>query len=155
MTKLSECLSIAREIVERNGYDAIKANLTGAMATALARTGQAHQAVGLVDACMESGTHLRTGQIGALLFSMRVTLRLSFGTGNAERGLSALDACSFHRQDHQEPMADCRMSWFEGRDCSPRRSLATARVAEDLAEMRAICDQYGVVAWDGSRLVAY
>src|SRR4029077_10770132 len=26
----AECLSIAREIVERNGYDAIKANLTGA-----------------------------------------------------------------------------------------------------------------------------
>ena len=58
-----ECLSIAREIVERNGYDAIKANLTGAMATALARTGNAHQAVGLVEACMESGMHLRTGQM--------------------------------------------------------------------------------------------
>ena len=77
-----ECLSIAREIVERNGYDASKANLTGAMATALARTGQAHQAVDLIDACMESGTHLRTGQIELSVASMRVTLRLSFGTGN-------------------------------------------------------------------------
>src|SRR6185437_1862360 len=58
----AECLSTCRDIVERNGYDASNANLTGAIATALARTGKAHQAVDLVEACLESGMHLRTGQ---------------------------------------------------------------------------------------------
>jgi hypothetical protein len=28
------------------------------------------------------------------------------------------------------------------------------RIGEDLAEIGAICDQYGVVAWDVSRLAA-
>ena len=58
-----ECLSIGKEVIERNGYDTINANLTGALATALARTGKAHQALGLVQACMESGMHLRTCQM--------------------------------------------------------------------------------------------
>src|SRR5262249_39860844 len=41
-----ECLSAGREIIERNSYDAIKANLVGAIATALARTGHAREAIG-------------------------------------------------------------------------------------------------------------
>ena len=86
----AKCLSIAREIVELNGYDTIKAHLTGAMATALARIGQAHQAVGLVEACIESGMHLRTGQIEVCYLNAGYAEALVRG-GESERGLFALD----------------------------------------------------------------
>ena len=94
-----ECLSIAGEIVERNGYDAIKTNVIGAMATALARTGQAHRAVGLVEACMESGLHLRTGQMEACyLYAGYAEALVRDGASRAWTVRPG--SSSFHRQNH-------------------------------------------------------
>ena len=119
----AECLSIAREIVERNGYDAIKANLTGAIATALARTGEAHRAVGLVDACMESGMHLRTGQMEVCY------LHAGYGEalvqdGQSQRGLSALERALSIARSIRRKAKNCRMANTSGyhqsshtRDC--------------------------------------
>jgi len=148
----AECLSIAREIVERNGYDAIKANLTGAIATALARTGEAHQAVGLVDACMESGMHLRTGQMEVCYLHAGYAEALVRG-GEAERGLSALDHALSIAKTIKNPWLTVECLGLRARLLAEITRDAP-RVAQDLAEMRAICDQYGVVAWDVSRLVA-
>ena len=148
----AECLSIAREIVERNGYDAIKANLTGAIATALARTGEAHRAVGLVDACMESGMHLRTGQMEVCYLHAGYAEALVRG-GEAERGLSALDRALSIAKTIKNPWLTVECLGLRARLLAEIKRDAP-RVAQDLAEMRAICDQYGVVAWDVSRLVA-
>ena len=145
-----ECLSIAREIVERNGYDAIKANLTGAMATALARTGQAHQAVGLVEACMESGMHLRTGQMEVVYLYAGYAEAL-VRDGKSERGLSALDRALSIAKTIRNPWLIVECLGLRARLLAETKPGAP-RVVQDLAEMRAICDQYGVVAWDGSRL---
>jgi hypothetical protein len=145
-----ECLSIAREIVERNGYDASKANLTGAMATALARTGQAHQAVDLIDARMESGTHLRTGQIELCLLYAGYAEAL-VRDGKSERGLSALDDALSIARTIRNPWLIVECLGLRVRLLAEAKP-GTARVAEDLAEMHAICDQFGIVAWDGSRL---
>lgn len=148
----AECLSTCRDIVERNGYDASNANLTGAIATALARTGKAHQAVDLVEACLESGMHLRTGQteVSYLYAGYAEALVRS---GQSERGLGALDRALAIARTIQNP-------WLTVECLGLRvRLLAETKpddrcLAQDLAEMRAICDQYGVVAWDASRLVA-
>ncbi|KMJ95997.1 ATP-binding protein [Bradyrhizobium japonicum] len=145
-----ECLSIAREIVERNGYDASKANLTGAIATALARTGQAHQAVDLIDTCIESGTHLRTGQIELCLLYAGYAEAL-VRDGKSERGLSALDAALSIARTIRNPWMIVECLGLRARLLAEAKP-GTARVVEDLAEMRAICDQFGIVAWDGSRL---
>jgi tetratricopeptide (TPR) repeat protein len=148
----AECLSIAREIVERNGYDAIKANLTGAIATALARTGQAHQAVGLVEACMESGLHLRTGQMEACYLYAGYAEAL-VRNGQSERGLAALDRALSTAKTIRNPWLIVECLGLRARLLVETKPGAP-RVVQDLAEMRAICDQYGVVAWDGSRLEA-
>ena len=137
-----ECLSDAREIVERNGYDAIKANLTGALATALARTGKAHQAVGLVEACMESGMHLRTGQIEVCYLY----------AGYAERGLSALDRALTISKSLGHPWLMVECLGLRARLLAQIKP-GTPGVDQALAEMRSICDQYGIVAWDGFRRV--
>jgi class 3 adenylate cyclase/tetratricopeptide (TPR) repeat protein len=147
-----ECLSIAKEIVERNGYDAIKANLTGAMATALARTGKAHQAVGLVEACMESGMHLRTGQVEVCYLYAGYAETL-VRDGESERGLSALDRALAIAKTIRNPWLIVECLGLRARLLVETKP-GTPRVVQDLAEMRAICDQYGVVAWDVSRLEA-
>jgi tetratricopeptide (TPR) repeat protein len=147
-----ECLSVAREIVERNGYDTSKANLTGTLATALARTGQAHQAVGLVEACMESGMHLRTGQMEVCYLHAGYAEAL-VRDGDSQRGLSALERALSVAKTIRNPWLTVECLGLRARLLAETKPDAP-RVAEDLAEMHAICDQYGVVAWDVSRLVA-
>ena len=147
-----ECLSIGKEIVERNGYDTINANLTGALATALARTGKAHQAIALVEACIENGMHLRTGQMEVCY------LHAGYGEalvqdGQSQRGLSALERALSIARSIRNPWLTVECLGLRARLLAGTKPDAP-RVVEDLAEMHAICDQYGVVAWDVSRLVA-
>jgi tetratricopeptide (TPR) repeat protein len=150
--KAVECLSIATEIVERNGYDAINANLTGAMATALARTGKAHQAVGLVEACMESGMHLRTGQMEVCYLHAGYAEALVRG-GEIERGRSALDRALSIARNIRNPWLIVECLGLRARLLAETKPGAPS-VVEHLAEMRAICDQYGIVAWDVSQIEA-
>lgn len=148
----AECLAITKEIVERNGYDAIMANLTGALATALARTGQSRQAVSLVEACMESGMHLRTGQIEVSFLHAGYAEAL-VREGKIERGFAALDHALAIARSIRNPWLTIECLGLRARLLAETGSDGS-RVAQDLAEIRAICDQYGVVAWDVSRLVA-
>jgi class 3 adenylate cyclase/tetratricopeptide (TPR) repeat protein len=147
-----ECLSVGREIVERNGYDTINANLTGALATALARTGKAHQAVGLAEACMESGMHLRTGQMEVCYLHAGYAEAL-VQDGESQRGLSALERALSIAKTINNPWLTVECLGLRARLLAETKPDAP-RVAQDLAEIRAICDQYGIVAWDVSRLVA-
>ena len=147
-----ECLSIARELTERNGYDAIKANLIGAIAAALARTGKAHQAVGLVEACLESGMHLRTGQAEVCFLHLGYAEAL-VRCGEFERGLSALDRALAVAQTIKNPWLTVECLGLRARLLA-ETTPDDPRVDQDLTEMQAICNQSGVVAWDMSRPVA-
>lgn len=147
-----ECLSIACEIVERDGYDTIKANLTGAIATALARTGKAHQAVGLVEALIASGMHLRTGQIEVVYLYAGYAEAL-VRSGESERGLGTLDRALAIARTVKNPWMTVECLGLRARLLAETGTDA-ARVARDLAELREICDQYGVVAWGVPRLMA-
>ncbi|MBV8923863.1 MAG: AAA family ATPase [Bradyrhizobium sp.] len=148
----AQCLSIATEIAERNGYDTIKANLTGAIATALARIGRAHRAVGLVEACIESGMHLRTGQIEVSFLHAGYAEAL-VRSGQSERGLAALDRALTIARAVRNPWLTVECLGLRVRLLAETKPDG-GRLVQDLAEMRAICDQYGIVAWDVSRLVA-
>jgi tetratricopeptide (TPR) repeat protein len=147
-----ECLSVARGLTECNGYDAIKADLTGAMAMALARTGNAREGVRLAQACLEGELHLRTGQAEVCqLFAGYAEALVR--AGDAEHGLSILDrALSIART--------IRNPWLTVECLALRARLLVEttpddpRLEQDIAEARAICDRSGVVAWDMSRLFA-
>ena len=148
----AECLSIASEIAERNGYDTIKANLTGAIATALARTGKARQAVGLVEVCMENGMHLRTGQMEVSYLYAGYAEAL-VRSGDSERGLGTLDRALAIARTVKNPWMTVECLGLRARLLAETKP-DTPRLAQDIAELRAICDQYGVVAWGVPRLVA-
>jgi tetratricopeptide (TPR) repeat protein len=145
-----ECLSIGREIVERNGYDTINANLTGALATALTRTGQAQQAIGLVEASMESGMHLRTGQMEVCYLYTGYAEAL-VRSGESERGLSALDHALSIARTIRNPWLTVECLALRARLLAETNPEASG-IAEGLAEIYAICDQHGIVAWDLSPL---
>jgi class 3 adenylate cyclase/tetratricopeptide (TPR) repeat protein len=147
-----ECLSIARELTESNGYDAIKPNLTGAIATALARTGNAHQAVGLVEACLEGGMHLRTGQAEVCYLYVGYAEAL-VRSGELERGLSALDHALSIARTIKNPWLIVECLGLRGRALT-EATPDDPRIDQDLTEQRAICDQSGVVAWASSRVAA-
>ena len=147
-----ECLSIAREIAESNGYDTIKPNLTGAIATALARTGKAHQAVGLVEACLEGGMHLRTGQAEVCYLYVGYAEAL-VRSAELERGLAALDHALSIARAIKNPWLIVECLGLRTRVLM-ETTPDDPRIDQDLAEQRAICVQSGVVAWAISRVVA-
>jgi len=147
-----ECLSAAREIIERNGYDAIKANLIGAIATALARTGHAREAIGQVEAFLQSDMQLRTGQMEMCQLHAGHAEAL-VRAGEAVRGMQALDRALAIAKAINNPwlIVECL--------CLRARLLTETtpddqRIDQDISEAQAICDQSGLLSWDVSRLVA-
>ena len=148
----AECLSICSDIVERNGYDTSKPNLIGTTATALARIGKAQQAVDLVEACIESGMHLRTGQIEVCYLYTGYAEAL-FRSGQSERGLGTLDRALAVATTVKNPWLIVECLGLRAQLLAETAPGAPG-VARDVAEMRAICAQYGIVAWDVPQLVA-
>ena len=140
-----ECLSVARDLTERNGYDAIKADLTGAIAKALARTGNAREGIGLVEACLESGMHLRTGQAEVCDLYAGYAEALIRG-GELERGLAALDRALTIAQTIKNPWLITECLGLRARSLS-EMAPDDPRIHQDLVEQGAICEQFGMVAW--------
>jgi tetratricopeptide (TPR) repeat protein len=147
-----ECLSAASEIIERNGYDAIKANLTGTIATALARRDRAHEAVRLVEACLQSEMHLRTGQVEVCQLYAGYAEAL-VRTGEAMIGLAALDRALSIAKTIKNPWLIVECLGLRARLLA-ETTPDDQRIGEDINEVQAICHQSGVVSWDVSRLVA-
>lgn len=140
-----ECLAVARNLSNRNGYDAIKANLTGAMAVALARTGEARQAVSLVEACLRDELHLRTGQMEVCqLYAGYAEALVS--CGETERGFAALDHALAIARGIENPWLMVECLGLRGRLLA-QITPGDARISADLDEQRSICARSGVVAW--------
>lgn len=140
-----QCFAVARELSDRNGYDAIKANLTGAAAAALARTGEAREAVRLVESCLRDELHRRTGtmEVGWLYAGYAEAL---VRCGESERGLAALERALEIARGINNPwlLADC-LGLSAGLLAEIRPGHA--RIVSDLNEQRSICQRYGVAVW--------
>ncbi len=144
-TEAVQCFAIARELSDRNGYDAIKANLTGATAAALARTGNAREAIRLVESCLRDGLHRRTDQmeVGWLYAGYAEAL---VRCGEGERGLAAMErALEIARSiKNQWLLADCLgLSACLFSEIRPN----DARIISHLNEQREICQRYGIAVW--------
>jgi len=140
-----ECLGIARAISERNGYDAIKADLDGRMAIALSRTGRAAEAIAIVEDCLRKKLHRRTGRLEVYYLYAGYAEAL-LRSGEIERGLAALDeALAVVRAVHNP----CLIVDGLGLRARMLAELAPAdpQIAADLAERSALCERYGLVAW--------
>ena len=140
-----DCLTTARSLSERYGYDAIKANLAGRIAIALSRVGRAAEAIEIVEDCLQRRLHLRTGQLEVYyLFAGYAEALVQ--NGDVERGLTMLaEALTIARRANNP-------CWLvDGLGLRARLLALTApgdpRIEVDLAEQREICSNYGVAAW--------
>lgn len=140
-----DCLAVARDLSERYGYDAIKANLAGRIAIALSRVGRAAEAIAIVEDCLQRRLHLRTGQLEVYyLFAGYAEALVRHG--DIERGLTVLaEALTIARRINNP-------CWIvDGLGLRARLLALTApgdpRIEVDLAEQREICSSYGVAAW--------
>jgi class 3 adenylate cyclase/tetratricopeptide (TPR) repeat protein len=140
-----DCLATAREISERNGYDAIKANLVGRMAIALSRAGRAAEAIAMVEDCLRKRLHLRTGQLE------RYYLRAGYAealvrSGAVARGLTVLaDALEIARGICNPCLVVNALglrAWF-----LTELRPGDAQIGRDLAERATLCAAHGLVAW--------
>lgn len=95
--------------------------------------------------------HLRTGQMEVCYLHAGYAEGL-VRDGDSQRGLSALERALSVAKTIRNPWLTVECLGLRARLLAETTPGAT-RVARDLAEMRAICDQHGVVAWDASRLV--
>ncbi len=140
-----EVLAVARDLAERYGYDAIKANLAGRIAIALSRVGRSKEAITVVEDCLHRRLHLRTGQLEVYYLFAGYAEAL-VRAGEAERGLAMLaEALAIARRLNNP----CWM--VDGLGLRAQLLALTSpgdpRIEVDLAEQQAICSNYGVAAW--------
>jgi class 3 adenylate cyclase/tetratricopeptide (TPR) repeat protein len=140
-----DCLTTAREISERNGYDAIKANLAGRMAIALSRTGRPGEAIEIVEDCLRKKLHLRTGQLE------RYYLRAGYAeallrSGAVDRGLAALGEALEIARGISNPCLIVNALGLRAWLLIELRP-GDAQIERDLAERDRLCSAHGLVAW--------
>lgn len=144
-----DCLRVAREITESNGYDAVRANLLGRLAIALSRSGLPDEAIAIVEEALGDGVHLRTGRLEHyyLLAGYAEGLLCS---GRREQGLAVLDeALAIARRIHNPCLI------VDGLGLRTRMlarfDSADPRIARDRAERAALCETFGIIPWpDGA-----
>jgi tetratricopeptide (TPR) repeat protein len=143
------CLAAALEVAERNGYDAIKTNLVGRMAIALARSGRADEAIALVEDCLRKALNVRTGQLENYYLRAGYAEAL-LRRGESERGLAALDEALAIARRIRNP---CLLVDGLGLRARMLAELAPAdpRINRDLAERRALCEEYALPEWPDRR----
>jgi tetratricopeptide (TPR) repeat protein len=142
-----DCLRLAGELADANGYDAIKPNLAGRIALALSRTGGAMEGVSIVEACLKNGFHLRSGRVEVCYLYSGYAAALA-AMGRRDAAFEALDTALTIGRAIANPRVII--------DALGQRSQllteldrADPRIAQDLAEQAALCRQFGIVAWDG------
>ena len=139
-----ECLEIAIALIERNGYYAGLPHITGLLATALARSGQAERAIQMVEAWFELRQEERTGRLELYYLNAGYAEAL-FGAGKTERSLAALDQALEVGRSIANPCLIVQGLGLRAR--LRRESGSDARdVERDLAEQRELCRRYGLVA---------
>src|SRR5262249_3706772 len=119
---------------------------------AMARTGNARQAIALVEAFLETELHLRTGKAETCHLYLGYAEAL-VRAGDVERGLSALDHALSVARSIKSPWLIVECLGLRSRVLS-EMTPGDPRIVQDLAEQRAICDQFGVVPWAVSRVAA-
>jgi hypothetical protein len=140
-------MALALTLSERDGYDAIRPNLVGRMAIALARTGRAEEAVEQVEACFASGLHRRSGQMETYYLHAGYGETL-FRCGRADEGFAAIDEAMHIARAIRNP---CLLVDGLGLRARLRAELDPndPGIEADLAEQRLLCDRHGIVAWRG------
>ena len=135
-----ERLSEAKDISQREGYDAILPHLTGRLATALARTGRADLAVSLVEEMLKRVDEQRTGRLEVCHFNIDYAEAL-FRAGRREEALRTLDRVVKMTREIESPTLIVQTLGLRA-TIEPEGAAAE----RDLAEQARLCAELGLVA---------
>ncbi len=134
-------LMAAKDISQREGYDAILPHLTGRMAAALARTGQAEQAVAMVEELLRRVDEQRTGRLEVCHFHIGYAEAL-FWAGRQEDALTTLDRVVKMTREIESPTLIVQALGL--RAMIEPEGMAAQR---DVSEQARLCAEFGLVAW--------
>ncbi len=139
-----QCMAVARDITEREGYDAILPHITGRMAAAMARTGQAGQAVEMVKDLLDRLGEDRTGRLE--MFNLFTGYgEALFLAGRTAEAFDSVDRALTIARALKNPtltvQALSQKVWMarSGPDNTPDPC--------DQEELSQLCDAFGLVAW--------
>lgn len=131
----------AKDLAEREGYDAILPHVTGRLAAGLARIGRADQAVSLVEELLMRIDDHRTGRLE--MFNLHIgfgeALRL---LGRDDEAQSTFDYVVQIARDLDNPTM---MVQALGARASIEPDSPSAK--RDLSEQRRLCTEFGLVSW--------
>jgi tetratricopeptide (TPR) repeat protein len=138
------CLEIAIELIGRLGYDAIRPHVTGNLATALARCGQAARAVRLVEALLARGLEARAARVERYYLMAGYAEALSC-LGRHEDARAAIDRALELARELPNPCLIVQglglRAWL-----SARKDRLAPTITDDLEEQRSLCLHHGLVA---------
>jgi tetratricopeptide (TPR) repeat protein len=140
----AECLRVAIGLSERDGFDAVKPNVAGFLATALARNGEAQAGVRIAEECLDPETLLRTG------VRERSNLYAGYGEalvaiGEYEKGLAAADKVLEIGREAQDRCIEVCGFGLRARLRATIDPLSPL-IQADLDERDRLSAQYGIVA---------
>jgi class 3 adenylate cyclase/tetratricopeptide (TPR) repeat protein len=139
------CLGTALKITEADGYDALHVNMTGCIATALARAGRPDEAIDRVESCVARGLHARTGKM-EIFYLEAGHAEARLGIGGLDEAVSIVDRCVAIARGISNPWLITEALSLRARINS---NVATKQpaVEQDLREVTAICARHLLKPW--------
>lgn len=138
-----ECLKIAVDLIERNGYVAILPHVAGVLATAFARTGQAQRGVRIVEDWLETGQEERTGPLELFYLNAGYAEAL-FGAGEIAKSIAAVSRAVAIGRSISNPCLIVQGLGLRAR-LQAEASPGVQEIETDLAELRELCSRCGLV----------
>lgn len=138
------CLEIAVELIGRFGYDAIRPHVTGNLATALARCGEAARAVRLVEALLARGLEARAARVERYYLMAGYAEALSC-LDRHEDARAAIDRALELARALPNPCLIVQGLGLRAWLIARKDPFAPA-ITDDLEEQRSLCLHHGLVA---------
>jgi class 3 adenylate cyclase/tetratricopeptide (TPR) repeat protein len=140
-----ECLTLALQITEANGYDALQVNMTGCIAAALARAGRPIEAIERVETCLAGGLHARTGRMEVFYLQVGYAEAL-LGVGRLEDGLSTVEQCLAIAREISNPWLTTEALGMRAR-INSKAAPGNPAIDQDLRELTDICERHRLMPW--------
>ena len=142
----AECLMIAKALCDQNGYDPAKPTVTGHLATALSRCGEAKKGVDVAEECFDGGYDLPMDRRPSLHFLNAGYAEALFRTGRIEDGLAAANRTIEISRENKEPCSIALALGLRSRMLAEVDS-ENALIKSDLQEQHDICTKHGIAVW--------
>ncbi|MCY6383249.1 ATP-binding protein [Hoeflea prorocentri] len=139
-----ETLNAAIALIERHGYDAPKPHIIGLLAMAMARNGQADEALEMAQDCFNNALHLRTGRL-EIFYLYAGYAEALFHSGAVERCIPAIDQAIAIGRGINNPGLTAQGLAIRAK-LTAQINPSSPLLSKDIDEHRALCETHGFKA---------